>query len=40
MFETEWDDYEELYDRISRDRKPLRKLTERATVPVQGRERG
>jgi sterol desaturase/sphingolipid hydroxylase (fatty acid hydroxylase superfamily) len=28
------------HDRISRDRKPLRKLTERATVPVQGRERG
>jgi lathosterol oxidase len=31
LFKTEWDDYEMLYDRISRDRKPLGKLRERAT---------
>jgi Delta7-sterol 5-desaturase len=31
LFKTEWDDYEKLYDRISRDRKPLGKLRERAT---------
>jgi len=34
FFKTEWDDYEELYDRVSRDRKPLRKLSERATASV------
>jgi len=31
VFNTEWDDYERLYDRISRDRKPLGKLRERVT---------
>jgi lathosterol oxidase len=29
IFKTEWDDYERLYDRISRDQKPLTKLRER-----------
>jgi lathosterol oxidase len=30
LFETEWDDYEQLYDRISRDKRPLSKLREKA----------
>jgi lathosterol oxidase len=30
LFKTEWDDYELLYDRISRDRRPLSKLRETA----------
>ena len=29
IFKTEWDDYERLYDRISRDKRPLGKLRER-----------
>ena len=33
-FNTEWDDYEPLYDRISRDMRPLRKLREKATPAV------
>ena len=28
LFRTEWDDYEQLYERISRERKPLGKLRE------------
>jgi lathosterol oxidase len=31
LFKTEWDDYEQLYDRISHERRPLGKLRERAT---------
>jgi sterol desaturase/sphingolipid hydroxylase (fatty acid hydroxylase superfamily) len=30
LFGTEWDDYEKLYERISRERRPLGKLRERA----------
>jgi lathosterol oxidase len=29
MFNTEWDDYEPLYDRISHEKRPLRKLAEK-----------
>ena len=32
IFKTEWDDYERLYDRISRERRPLSKLRDRATA--------
>ena len=35
LFKTEWDDYEQLYDRISRERRPLGKLRERAAPSVQ-----
>lgn len=35
FFETEWDDYEQLYDRISSERKPLGKLRERG-APTAG----
>jgi sterol desaturase/sphingolipid hydroxylase (fatty acid hydroxylase superfamily) len=31
LFNTEWDDYEQLYDQIARERRPLGKLRERAT---------
>jgi sterol desaturase/sphingolipid hydroxylase (fatty acid hydroxylase superfamily) len=30
LFRTEWDDYEELYDRVSTERRPLVKLSEKA----------
>jgi Delta7-sterol 5-desaturase len=35
LFKTEWDDYEQLYDRISHERRPLGKLRERAAPSVQ-----
>jgi sterol desaturase/sphingolipid hydroxylase (fatty acid hydroxylase superfamily) len=35
LFKTEWDDYEQLYDRISLERRPLGKLRERAAPSVQ-----
>src|SRR4029453_17083245 len=35
LFKTEWDDYEQLYERISRERRPLGKLRERAAPSVQ-----
>jgi lathosterol oxidase len=35
-FNTEWDDYEPLYDRVSGEMKPLRKLREKATPTVSG----
>ena len=37
IFNTEWDDYEPLYDRISRERKPLGKLREKVERPAQTR---
>jgi hypothetical protein len=30
LFGTEWDDYEKLYEQISRERRPLGRLRERA----------
>ena len=33
LFKTEWDDYEPLYDRVSRERRPLRQLREKV-APV------
>jgi len=30
IFQTEWEDYERLYDQICRDKRPLRKLREKA----------
>ena len=33
IFSTEWDDYEELYDRITRDQRPLKNLRDKATTP-------
>ena len=35
LFKTEWDDYEQLYDRISQERRPLSKLRERV-APTAG----
>jgi lathosterol oxidase len=32
VFKSEWDDYDTLYDRISRERRPLTKLREKASV--------
>lgn len=32
IFKTEWGDYERLYDRISREKRPLSKLRDRATA--------
>ncbi len=32
-FGTEWEDYEQVFDRVARDRKPLTKLRERAATP-------
>jgi sterol desaturase/sphingolipid hydroxylase (fatty acid hydroxylase superfamily) len=29
LFDTEWEDYEPLYDRVSRDKKPLTRLREK-----------
>jgi lathosterol oxidase len=34
IFKTEWDDYEQLYDRISREQRPLSKLREKAGPPA------
>lgn len=34
LFRTEWEDYEPLYDRVSRDRKPLTKLREKVDAPA------
>jgi sterol desaturase/sphingolipid hydroxylase (fatty acid hydroxylase superfamily) len=36
IFNTEWDDYEPVYDRISHERRPLAKLRERAVPPAGG----
>jgi Delta7-sterol 5-desaturase len=33
IFNTEWDDYEALYQRISQEKRPLGKLRERASAP-------
>ena len=33
LFETEWSDYEALYDKVSKDRKPLNSLREHVEVP-------
>src|SRR5262249_11997780 len=35
LFRTEWDDYEQLYERISRERKPLGKLKETVAAGVR-----
>jgi sterol desaturase/sphingolipid hydroxylase (fatty acid hydroxylase superfamily) len=35
LFKTEWDDYEQLYDRISHERRPLSKLRDRAAPSAQ-----
>ncbi len=35
LFKTEWKDYERLYDRISREGKPLAKLRERVEAPAE-----
>jgi sterol desaturase/sphingolipid hydroxylase (fatty acid hydroxylase superfamily) len=32
-FGTEWDDYEQVFDRVTHDRKPLTKLREKAAAP-------
>lgn len=32
-FNTEWEDYERLYDRVNRDRQPLKKLAEKVNAP-------
>jgi hypothetical protein len=37
IFKTEWEDYERLYDRISREKRPLAKLRERVEAPDQAR---
>jgi sterol desaturase/sphingolipid hydroxylase (fatty acid hydroxylase superfamily) len=34
FFGTEWEDYEPLYDRVARDRQPLKKLRERVGKPM------
>ena len=34
LFGTEWDDYEQLYDRISHEQKPLSKLREKVGPPT------
>jgi sterol desaturase/sphingolipid hydroxylase (fatty acid hydroxylase superfamily) len=31
IFKTEWDDYEQLYDRVAREKRPLTKLRQRAS---------
>ena len=33
LFETEWSDYEALYDKVSTDREPLNSLREHVEVP-------
>lgn len=40
LFKTEWDDYEQLYDRISRERRPLGKLRERVAPSAETWPRG
>lgn len=37
IFKTEWEDYERLYDRVSREKRPLAKLRERVEAPDQVR---
>lgn len=34
LFGTEWDDYEQVFDRVSGERKPLTKLKEKAAPPA------
>lgn len=36
LFKTEWEDYERLYDRITIERRPLKRLSEKATAPIAG----
>ena len=37
IFKTEWEDCERLYDRVSREKRPLAKLRERVEAPDQVR---
>jgi sterol desaturase/sphingolipid hydroxylase (fatty acid hydroxylase superfamily) len=34
LFGTEWDDYEQVFDRVSSERKPLTKLKEKVAPPA------
>jgi Delta7-sterol 5-desaturase len=36
IFNTEWEDYERLYDRVSKEKRPLRRLSEKV-MPVSSR---
>jgi|SRR6185437_4339118 len=38
LFRTEWEDYERLYDRVSREQRPLTRLRERVEIPPDNRQ--